>query len=134
MQEKLMEEMDRVLDILKKMDPTNEAYGTVLHYYRELLKGFHEDVSSCDEELNNKIQRDLDKAKQAMEEKKLTLIEQENRNKLKAAKWEAIFGLAKTVLAIIGVIVSILLTGSLEETTILSSKCLAWIKSILPKL
>ena len=133
MQERLMEEMERVLEKLKGLDPTSETYGLVLRYYRELEKALHEDLSACEEDLNGRLQRSLKQAEQELNLRKQELAEQEAGNRLRTAKMEAIFGLAKTALTIIGTIVAILVTGSLETTSILSSKCLSWIRAIIPK-
>lgn len=133
MQEQLMEEMERILDKLKELDPTSETYGVVLRSYRELEKALHEDLSACEEDLNGRLQRTLKEAEQKLDERRQELAEKEASNKLKVAKMEAIIGLAKTALTIIGTVVAILVTGSLEETTILSSKCLSWIKAIIPR-
>lgn len=126
MQEQLMEEMERILNKLKELDPTEENYGIVLRSYRELEKALHEDLSACEEDLNGRLQRTLKQAE-------LELAEKEASNKLKVAKMDAGLGLAKTALTILGTLVAIFVTGSLEETTILSSKCLAWIKLIFPR-
>lgn len=126
MQEQLMEEMERILNKLKELDPTEENYGIVLRSYRELEKALHEDLSACEEDLNGRLQRTLKQAE-------LELAEKEASNKLKVAKMDAGFGLAKTTLTILGTLFAIFVTGSLEETTILSSKCLAWIKLIFPR-
>lgn len=133
MQEQLMEELDRLMTKMNKLDPTSETYQIVRRSYLELAKVLHEDVSACEEDLNGRFTRSLKEAEKELDERKQKLAEQESKSRWKMAKLEALVSLGKTILTIIGAIVAIFVTGSLEETTILSSKCLAWIKLIFPR-
>lgn len=133
MQEKIMEELDRLMDKLNQEDPTGEIYGLVLDRYNKLIKALHDDSSSCEAELNGKIERELKRVEQELEKRKQDLSEKESDNRMKMAKIEAAIGLAKTILTILGTLAGILLVGSLETTTILSSKCLALVKVLFPK-
>ena len=76
---------------------------------------------------NNELKRKLDEAKQALAEK-------EAADRLKQAKMEAVIGLAKIGLTVTGTLAAIVLTGTLEETTILNKTCLGWVKAITPRI
>lgn len=125
--EDMAKELDRLQELLKETDPLSNDYAVILNRYEQLMKVFHSEQEACDADLDHRTMRELNGNKQAMSEYEI-------RSKVKIAKMEAVFGLAKTVLTISGTLAAIILTGSLEETTILSNKCLAWIKSITPKI
>ena len=125
-QERMANELGRILDAIEKLDPTTREYADAMKNYHELLTAFHEDLESSDADLNNRLKRELDKAKQ-------DLAEKEAADRMRQAKIEAVIGLAKVGLTVSGTLAAIVLTGSLEESTILSSKCLSWIKGIAPR-
>lgn len=133
MQEKIMEELDRLMDKLQQQDPTGEVYGLLLDRYNKLVKMLHEDSSSCEAELNGKIEREIKRVEEELAKRKQDLSEKESYDRRKMEKIEAAIGLAKTILTIVGTLAGILLVGSLETTTILSSKCLALVKVLFPK-
>lgn len=143
-QEEMANELERVLEILKTLDPTSKEYTEANRNYHELLKAFHEELSACDADLDHRLKRELDKAEQTRREKETEekveldkirqqLNEREAADRLKMAKFDAIIGLAKIGLTVSGTLAAIVLTGTLEESTILSAKCLSWIKGIAPR-
>ena len=126
-QEDMAKELAKILEELSKLDPKSEQYTTAVRNYHELQKAFHEELEACDSDLDHRLKRSLDKARQELNEKEV-------ENRLRQAKMEAIIGLAKIGLTVVGTLAAIVLTGSLEESTILSSKCLAWVKGIAPRI
>lgn len=128
-----MEELERIFKHLQKLDPASEAYAIVRKNYEGLLTALHSDMSACEEDLNGRLQRELKRAEMELDKQKLEASERDSRNRIRIAKTEAIFGLAKIALMIIGTLLAIALTGTLEESTILSTKCLSWAKVLLPK-
>lgn len=126
MQDSMLQELERLLDKIKGLDPTTKEYTEAMKNYHELLTAFHEEWKVRDDDLNNEQKRELDKAKQALAEK-------EAADRRFQAKLEAIMGLAKIGLTVSGTLAAIVLTGSLEESTILNNKCLSWVKMIAPR-
>lgn len=143
-QEEMAKELDRIQEVLKNLDPTTEAYTVANKNYHELLRAFHEESAACNADLDSRHKRKMEEAdferreketvaKIEQEQKRQELAEKEAKDKLKAAKMDAIIGLAKIGLTIGGTAVLVVVTGKLEETTILSNKCLAWIKALQPR-
>ena len=126
-----MEELERIFKHLQKLDPSSEVYGVVRKNYEGLLDALHSDMSACEEDLNGRLQRELKRAEMELDKQKLEASERDSRNRIRIAKTEAIFGLAKIALMIIGTLLAIALTGTLEESTILSTKCLSFTGSFL---
>lgn len=126
-QEAIYGELERLRLIMEKLDPTTPEYAAIEKLYLNLLEGFHKDLEACDADLNNQLKRKLDKANQELREK-------EAADRVRMSQMEALCGLGKVCLLIAGTVVSIVLTGSLETTQILSSKCLSWIRALTPKI
>lgn len=126
-QEDMANELERILKILEKLDPSSEQYSTAVKNYHELQKALHEELEACDADLDHRLKRELDKARQELNEK-------ESKERSKQVKIDAILGLTKIGLSVAGTLAAIALTGSLEESTILSAKCLSWIKGISPRI
>ena len=125
-QEELANEIDRILEILRTLDPTSPAYTTAAKNYHEMMSTLHEELEECDSELDHKLKRELDKAR--FEQSKI-----EEANRSKEAKREAILNLAELGIKIGGVLAAIIVTGSLEETTILSKNGFSLVRTLLPK-
>ena len=122
----MVSELERLQERLGELDPTSKDYADTLKNYHELLEAFHEEWKVRDDDLTNEQKRELDKAKQ-------TLAEKEAADRRFQAKLEAIMGLAKIGVTGGFTLAAILLTGTLEETTIMNNKCLSWIKAIAPR-
>lgn len=127
MQEEMLKELERIFEKIQGLNPADKEYTDALKNYHELLNAFHEDCKVRDDDLNNELKRKLDEAKQALAEK-------EAADRLKQAKMEAVIGLAKIGLTVTGTLAAIVLTGTLEETTILNKTCLGWVKAITPRI
>jgi len=127
MQEEMLKELERIFGKIQELNPADKEYTDTLKNYHELLNAFHEDCKARDDDLNNELKRKLDEAKQALAEK-------EAADRLKQAKMEAVIGLAKIGLTVTGTLAAIVLTGTLEETTILNKTCLGWVKAITPRI
>ena len=123
-QEEMANELDRIRDILREIDPTSEKYTTGVRNYHELFKTLHEELESCEADLNGRHKRELEKARLELER-----LEEMNRNK--QATRELVFGIVKLLLSILGILAAIILTGSFEQTSILSQKCFSLIQQIL---
>jgi len=122
----LLNELGRLLGELNKLDPASKEYADTRTNFCELLDAFHAECKLRDEDLNSELKRKLEEAKQRLAEK-------EAADRLKIARLEALISLAKIGLTVTGTLAAIVLTASLEEGTILSKTCLAWIKAILPR-
>lgn len=127
MQEEMLKELERIFGKIQGLNPADKEYTDTLKNYHELLNAFHEDCKARDDDLNNELKRKLDEAKQVLAEK-------EAADRLKQAKMEAVIGLAKIGLTVTGTLAAIVLTGTLEETTILNKTCLGWVKAITPRI
>ena len=127
MQEDMANELSRILEKMSDKEPDTESYTKMKTNFCDLAKVFHEDLAAADDDLDHRLKRELDRANQELNERKA-------RDAMRQAKMEAIVNLAKSGLMIVGTFGCIVLTGSLEESTILSSKCLSWIKGIAPKI
>lgn len=126
-QEDMAKELQRILGILEELDPTSEKYSTAVKNYHELMKTLHEELESCDSDLDHSLKRELDKAR-------LELNKLEEKNRMHQAKVEAILGIAKIGLTVAGTLAAIIVTGSLEESTILSQKCFGLVRGLMPKI
>lgn len=124
-QEEMATELQRLLDKLAKLDPTTEEYSTAVKNYHELMKTLHEELEACDSDLDHSLKRELDKAR-------LELNQTEEKNRARQAKVDAILGIVKIGCSIAGTIAAIIVTGSLEESTILSQKCFGLVRGLLP--
>ena len=125
-QEEMAKELERILEKLKTLDPTTEEYSTAVKNYHELMKTLHEELEACDADLDHGLKRELDKAR-------LELAKIEERNRVHQARMDAILGLVKIGLTVSGTLVAIIVTGSLEESTILSQKCFSLIRGLTPR-
>ena len=123
-QEEMANELDRIRAILREIDPTSEKYSVGIKNYHELFKTLHEELESCEADLNGRHKRELEKARLELER-----LEEMHRNK--QATREVILGLVKPVLSIVGILAAIILTGSFEQTSILSQKCFSLIQQII---
>lgn len=121
MEEKLMAEIDRLLTKVADLEPGSEKYNHLVQIITSLAKVLHDDMSACEADLNGRHKREMDK-------KELELNRQKVRDAYRQARRDAWLTLGKTGLTIIGIIVSILITGSLEQSTILSKTALSFIK------
>lgn len=124
-QEDMALELQRLLDKLETLDPTTEEYSTAVKNYHELMKTLHEELEACDSDLDHSLKRELDKAR-------LELNQTEEKNRNRQAKIDAALSITKTVLSVVGTIAAIIVTGSLEESTILSQKCFGLVRGLLP--
>lgn len=125
-QEEMAKELERILEKLKTLDPTTEEYSTAVKNYHELMKTLHEELEACDADLDHGLKRELDKAR-------LELAKIEERNRVHQARMDAILGLVKIGLTVSGTLAAIIVTGSLEESTILSQKCFSLIRGLAPR-
>lgn len=123
-QEEMANELDRILEDLKKIDPTSEKYTEVRKNYQEMFRTLHEELEACEADINGRHKRELDKARLELER-----LEEMHRNK--QATRETVLGLVKLLLTIVGILVAIILTGSFEQTSILSQKCFTLIQQII---
>ena len=82
--DKLMEELDRLLDLLGTLDPCGEKYDTVLKRYNELFKSFLAEDKQCEDDISKKHSREIESKKLELEEKRLQLedrkLNMEERN------------------------------------------------------
>lgn len=125
-QEDMANELSRILEEMRKLDPTTEKYKTTLDNYSKLMHTLHEELESCDSDLDHALKRKIDEAM-------LDLKRMEAKNSTKQAKLEVWLGLIKIGLAILGMLGAIIITGSLEQSTILSQKCLSFVRMLMPK-
>lgn len=125
--DEMLEEITRLQGELKKLDPKTEQYSTAVKNYHELMKTFHEELESRDSDLDHSLKRDLDRAR-------LELSQTEERNRVRQGRWDAILNVLKVVGSVGATFGAIILTGSLEESTILSQKCFSLVRNVLPKL
>lgn len=125
-QEQMANELDRILGELTNLDPASEKYSTAVKNYHELMRTLHEELESCDSDLDHSLKRGLDKAR-------LELNQLEERNRVRQARLDTIVGFAKIGLSVAGTLAAIIVTGSLEESTILSQKCFSFIRNLTPK-
>ena len=123
-QEEMANELDRILEDLKKIDPTSEKYTEVRKNYQEMFRTLHEELEACEADINGRHKRELDKARLELER-----LEEMHRNK--QATRETVLGLVKLLLTIVGILAAIILTGSFEQTSILSQKCFTLIQQII---
>ena len=124
--DEMLEELNRVREKIKDLDPTSEAYSTGVKNLHENQKMLHEELEARDSELDHELKRELDKAK-------LELSQVEERNRMNQGKWDAILGVVKIGLTVCGTIAAIIVTGSLEESTILSQKCYGLVRGLMPR-
>lgn len=124
-QEKMADELKRLLEKLETLDPTTEDYSTAVKNYHELMKTLHEELEACDSDLDHSLKRELDKSRL-----ELNKLEEKNRNR--QATVDAILSVVKIGLSIVGTIGAIVVTGSLEESTILSQKCFGLVRGLMP--
>lgn len=125
-QEDMANELERILEVMTELDPTSEKYTAANRNYHELLKAFHEDLAACDADLANDQQRKLNERAQQLKEK-------EAEYRMRQAKMDAAIGMAKIGLGGMFTLGGIVLTGTMEQSTILSAKCFSLLKSIFPK-
>lgn len=123
-QEEMANELDRILEDLKKIDPTSEKYTEGRKNYQEMFRTLHEELEACEADINGRHKRELDKARLELER-----LEEMHRNK--QATRETVLGLVKLLLTIVGILAAIILTGSFEQTSILSQKCFTLIQQII---
>lgn len=125
--DEMLEEITRLQGELKKLDPKTEAYSTAVKNYHELMKTFHEELESRDSDLDHSLKRELDKAR-------LELSKVEEKNRVTQGRWDVVVNVLKIAGSVAATFGAIILTGSLEETTILSQKCFSLVRNVLPKL
>lgn len=125
-QEEMANELERILEEMKHLDPATEKYKFAVSNYHELMKALHEELEACDSDLDHTLKRELDKAR-------FELSKSEEKNRVHQAKVDALIGLGKVGLTILGTVLAIVVTGSLEESTILSQKCFGLVRGLLPK-
>ena len=123
-QEEMANELDRILEDLKKIDPTSEKYTEARKNYQEMFRTLHEELEACEADINGRHKRELDKAR-------LELERLEEMHRSKQATRETVLGLVKLLLTIVGILAAIILTGSFEQTSILSQKCFTLIQQII---
>ena len=133
-QEEMADELARILGIMCKCEPTTENYGIILDRFSKLMSTFHKELESCNSDLENSSKLKLDEMTLKAKELEMELRAMEAKENVKRAKREAWFGLIKIGLAILGMLLGIILTGSLEQTTILSQRCLSFVGKIFPAL
>ncbi len=121
MEEKLMTEINRVLTEVAGLEPGTEKYNRLIGNVTDLAKVLHADMDACEADLNGRHKRELDK-------QELEFNRQKARDAYRQARRDAWLVLGRTGLTIIGIIVSILITGSLEQSTILSKTALSFVK------
>ncbi len=123
-QEEMANELDRMLSILRELDPTSEKYTEGRKNYQEMFRTLHDELDACEADLNGRHKRELEKARLELER-----LEEMHRNK--QATRETVLGLVKLILTIVGILGAIILTGSFEQTSILSQKCFTLIQQII---
>ena len=121
MEEKLMNEIDRVLTTMGGLEVDDPKYEKLLNIATKLGENLHADMKACEEDLNGRHKR-------RQEEQEFELNKKKARDAFKQARRDAWLTLGKTGLTIIGIIASILITGALEQGTILSKTALSFIK------
>ena len=124
--DEMLEELERLQKELTKLDPKTEEYTVAAKNFKTLSETLHSELEARDSELDHSLKRDLDKAK-------LELSKVEEKNRVRQGRWDAILGFAKVGVSVVGTLAAILLTGSLEESTILSQKCFSLVRGLLPK-
>lgn len=133
-QEDMANELSRILGIMCGLDPTTEKYGDTLDHYSKLMDTFHKELASCDSDLDHRTKRKVDEKMIELKEVELKLREMDTKDNMKKAKREAWFSLIKIGLVILGMLLGIIITGSLEQSTILSQKCLSFVRMLAPKI
>lgn len=121
--DEIMAEMGRVFGVMKSIDPSTEKYWTTLRNYHDLSKSFQEELEARESELNHKQKRELEKAKQK-------LAEADTEIRARQVKWDGQIKLMLGLFSVISTFGAIVLTGTFEQSTILSAKCLGWIKAL----
>ena len=124
-QEKMANELDRILEKLSKVDPLSEEYTKGIRNFSDLMDSLHKELRSCDESLANDQKRAIDKEKLELEKDK------ENHARIQAKK-EAILGIIKQVIVILGMSGCIVLTVFCEQSSIISQKAFSFLKFFKP--
>lgn len=132
-QEEMANELARILRLMCDTDPSTEKYEHLLNRYSKLMATFHEELESCNSDLENSSKLKLDEMTLKAKELEMQLKTAEAKENSKRAKREAWFGLIKIGLLILGMLAGIIITGSLEQSTILSQKCLSFVRMLMPK-
>lgn len=145
--EKMMNELDRLLDSLHDMNPCEESYATVLKRYKELYQIFLEEDSNCEAQMEKRHKYELELKKLEIEGRKLDIQEKEadakieveqikaqnyadeSRASARYTKSQARWRLVEIGAQGLVMIACICITGKFEESTILNQKM--W--SLLPK-
>jgi len=124
-QEKMANELDRILEKLTKVDPLSEQYTKGVKNFGDLMDALHKELRSCDESLANDQKRAIDKDKLELEKDK------EKHAQIQARR-EAILSIIKQILVIFGMAGCIVLTVFFEQSSIISQKAFSFIKFFKP--
>lgn len=147
--DKLMNELDRLLDLLGEKEPDSEEYAKVLERYNKLFKIFLEEDRSCEDQVEKKQKYEIELKRLELEGKRLELdarkvsIQEKeadgkqmteqikaqaeasaDRDRARYSRSQAMWRLVEIGAQGVIMIAGIIVTGKLEETSILSSK--AW--------
>lgn len=125
-QEDMAKELDRILEKLRELDPTTEAYSFGIKNYHELMKTLHEELDACDSDLDRRQKR-------YVEQKRAELAEREERNRRIQFIVDSILRVSGKAVSAGMLLGGIILTGTLEQNTILSSKCFSLVQKFIQK-
>lgn len=123
----ILEELDRVKKEMLAAKPGTESYNALLRNFSMLGEMLHCELESRDSQLDHEVKRKVEEATA-----ELDALKEENRRK--QTKLELWFSVVRIILTAIGAIAAIIVTGSLEQSSILSQKCFSLIRTLMPKI
>lgn len=120
----LLEEMNEVLDKLRKLEPDSDAYSAYVKRLADLQQ-----LAIKDKELD--LKKFETKERIALERRELALKEEDIRQKERASRRQTVAEYAKTTLSIAGTGGAILLTQFIEHNDIIRTKGWNWVTKLL---
>ena len=123
----ILEELNRVKKEMLAAKPGTESYNVLLRDFNMLGEMLHRELESRDSQLDHEVKRRVEEATA-----ELDALKEDNRRK--QTKLELWFSVVRIILTAIGTIAAIIVTGSLEQSSILSQKCFSLIRTLMPKI
>lgn len=120
----ILEELNRVKKEMLAAKPGTEDYNALLKNFNTLGEMLHRELESRDSQLDHEVKRKVEEATA-----ELDALKEENRRK--QTKLELWFSVVRIILTAICTIAAIIVTGSLEQSSILSQKCFSLIRTLI---
>lgn len=120
----ILEELNRVKKEMLAAKPGTEDYNALLRNFNMLGEMLHRELESRDSQLDHEVKRKVEEATA-----ELDALKEENRTK--QTKLELWFSVVRIILTAICTIAAIIVTGSLEQSSILSQKCFSLIRTLI---